>query len=649
MTKTKSLRELASLPVLYRTLEIELPSEKAVRAEGEAEQPAIYELAMSSETEVEHWWGIEILDHGRASVDLSRMKAGAAVLVDHYGDQVGVVESVRLDDDRIMRGGVRFSRNTRGQEVERDVQDRVRRHVSIGYRILKAKLVETREDGKDVWRITRWQPLEVSIVSVPADTTVGVGRSATASPEFPVEVDGVEVPAGAAGEEEANMLRNVKLDAGTGGGSAAPAVVETDGADKIEAQRADGIRAICKNEELPSHIAREFVGSTLTVDAVRERVAQWKATKGEPAPVVDQLDGLSDKERASYSYHKAIREYVLEHSNEGDGVEGLEREVHDKLVREFPGKYRGGLMIPTQTGKRSTLSSGVTGKGAELVQQTAGELIEVLRARTIALLAGARLLTGLTGPVGFPKVAAGGSVSWVAENPAADVADSDPTLGLALLEPKTMMGNIPFTRQLLMQSSFDVEGWTREELATYHGLALDRAFFHGLGSAGEPTGIYKTTGVFAKAFGSALPDLPGLMDMVVGIADKNADLGSMRFVTTPTMAGRLRCTQEFSGTNGATIWQGNLREGSVLGYNAMSSTQISKLMTGSESTGGTAHGVIFGNFADAFVALFGAMELVVDPYTKKKRGVVEITSFQLGDTMARHGESFAKGTAAIVP
>jgi len=71
---------------------------------------------------------------------------------------------------------VRFGRSDRAEEIFSDVKDGIRKHVSVGYLIHDALLVEQR-DGEDVWKITSWEPFEVSIVPVPVDINVGVGRN----------------------------------------------------------------------------------------------------------------------------------------------------------------------------------------------------------------------------------------------------------------------------------------------------------------------------------------------------------------------------------------------------------------------------------------------------------------------------------------
>lgn len=151
------------------------------------------ELAFSSEQPYERWWGVEILDHGKKSIRLDRLKSGGPLLCDHDArDHVGVIESVQISDDRVGRAVVRFGKSARAEEVFQDVKDGIRCNVSVGYVIHKAQLVETKEDT-ETYRVSDWEPYEVSLVSVPADASVGVGRAANEeSPIIPDQISNIK-------------------------------------------------------------------------------------------------------------------------------------------------------------------------------------------------------------------------------------------------------------------------------------------------------------------------------------------------------------------------------------------------------------------------------------------------------------------------
>lgn len=620
--KRSMLKAAGKLPKQYRDTEALV----RVTRESTETESALYEVAVSTESEVERWYGIEVLSHARGAVDLSRLKRGAAVLVDHYGDQIGVVESARVDEDKVLRAEIRFSDSARGQEVERDVARGIRRNISVGYFVKKVESDGTRDDGVEVIKVVRWQPAEVSIVSVPADVNAGVGRAA--GEEYSVEMD-----------EDTPETEERKMDE--------KVVVTTSAPAEAEALRAKGIRELCAANGLNDR-AQEYVASTLSLEAVAARIVEMTKTTGPAQPPNEEVQKKMAREMRNYSVVRAIQRKVAEAEGTGK-FDGLEAEVHAEIERDLPPevKRNGGFLIPMHV--RTTLDSLTLAKGSELVAEQAGQLIEMLRPQSVAIESGVRVLTGLVGPIAFPKQTAGATVYWVPENPASVVTDGEPSLGLSLMSPKTIQGNIPFTRQLLQQSSIGIEAWARDELSIGHGLAIDRAVFHGRGNNGEPTGVYAAAGVNAANMTnfSTIVNIAGgaLMGMISTIADQNADIGTLSWVTTPLMAGKLRVNLEFSAAGASTIWTGPLRQGTMLGYTARTSTQVSKVMTAGASPqpgSGAVHGMMFGNWADILLGLFGALEVVVDPYSNKKKGIIEVTTFQMADLLVRHGESFSK-------
>lgn len=131
------------------------------------------EASLSSEHPVRRWFGNEILVHADGAVALDRAAGGLPLLFNHdSGVPIGKVEDVRLVDGKL-RGTLRFSKNPKATEVWQDVRDGFLSHLSVGYRALKWE--ET--DGSDDVRVTSWEVFEASIVPVPADHTVGIGRS----------------------------------------------------------------------------------------------------------------------------------------------------------------------------------------------------------------------------------------------------------------------------------------------------------------------------------------------------------------------------------------------------------------------------------------------------------------------------------------
>lgn len=133
-------------------------------------------LSIASERPYERWWGIEVLDHKKQSIRDERLRAGAALLVGHDpGDQVGVVEKFEITAQKKLRILARFGRSARAEEIWQDVLDGIRRNTSVGY-IIHDLVLEKSEEGINTYRVTDWEPLEGSLVSIPADPSVGLGR-----------------------------------------------------------------------------------------------------------------------------------------------------------------------------------------------------------------------------------------------------------------------------------------------------------------------------------------------------------------------------------------------------------------------------------------------------------------------------------------
>lgn len=170
--------------LIYRDAAIDAAAVKADSRE--------VELSFASEQPVERYdWEsgtvyLEVLDHSPSSVDFSRLNNGGALLRDHNRSiQVGVISkgTARVDTDKMSRAKVKFSRSKIGSEEFQDVQDGIRTLVSVGYQVGR-EISREKANGVETRRF-EWMPYEVSTVSIPADTTVGVGRNQPSKPAEP--------------------------------------------------------------------------------------------------------------------------------------------------------------------------------------------------------------------------------------------------------------------------------------------------------------------------------------------------------------------------------------------------------------------------------------------------------------------------------
>lgn len=145
------------------------------------------ELSFSSETPYGRWFGDEILCHDEECINLERFNNGLGTALFNHdrGAVVGHVEKVWIEDNR-GKALVRFDEDEKSDMIFKKVQSGTLQGVSVGYSIKRYEVLDDKDSissngrfkGPDTYVVTDWEPLEISIVSVPADPTVGVGRSA---------------------------------------------------------------------------------------------------------------------------------------------------------------------------------------------------------------------------------------------------------------------------------------------------------------------------------------------------------------------------------------------------------------------------------------------------------------------------------------
>src|SRR5574343_584604 len=147
----------------------------SVRAEGEQKKLS---FSASSTEPYDRYYGTEVLSHEKSSIRMERFKRGAVPLLfnHNWDDPIGMVTGARVENERLVVDADVFATG-RAQEVLSMVEGGLR-NVSIGYRVHEF-LVNEKED---TYTATDWEPLEISVVTVPADSSVGIGRSEDTAP-----------------------------------------------------------------------------------------------------------------------------------------------------------------------------------------------------------------------------------------------------------------------------------------------------------------------------------------------------------------------------------------------------------------------------------------------------------------------------------
>lgn len=588
----------------------------AVERSAINEDTRTVELAFASETPYERWWGVEILDCTATAMRMGRLSSGGPLLCDHdTRDHIGVIESVQLGADRVARAVVRFGKSARAEEVYRDVVDGIRRNVSVGYQIHAAALVETKDDT-DTYRVTDWEPYEVSLVSVPADASVGIGRSAgEQSPVIPTQIT-----------KETTVSTPEAI---TQAAPAAPALSSADVRAQVAAERKTMQEILAIGEQFARFdgvaLARESLEKGETVDQLRGKI--MNAMTAAQTTQVTNLD-LSAKEQKRFSVFKAIRALA---DKTWRGAE-FEHECHAEILKRtgLPEAVHGGFFVPMDVQKRD-LTVGTASAGGNLVATDLQpqSFIDLLRARARVAQLGATVLPGLVGAVAIPKLTGAGTAYWLT-NEATAITEGNQTFGQLALAPKNLGAYTELSRQLMLQSTPAAEALVMNDLAKVLALAIDLAALEGSGSSGQPTGIASTAGI-GSVTGTSLA-WAGVVEFQTDTAGSNALADNSAYLTTPAVAGLLMQRQRFSSTD-TPLWTGSVLDGQMGGYRASTSTQL------------TAASMIFGDFSQVVIGEWGMLEIALNPYASFAAAITGIRAIQSVDVGIRQAAAFSRSTS----
>jgi HK97 family phage major capsid protein/HK97 family phage prohead protease len=568
-----------------------------------------FEFPFSSEYPVARYFGNEVLSHEMEAADLSRLNDGAPLLFNHNPDKVvGVVERAWVDGQK-KRGyvKVRFSRNSFAKEVMADVKDGVLRGVSFGYAINKM------EERGDNFVATQWSPYEVSVVSIPADPTVGVGRS--------LAIDSAAPAASPTPEPKVPEMENTTPD------------VEVIRSKAVEAERSRiaSITALGDKHGM-TDLARELIDGGRSLDEARAAFLEkidTRSTKVEHRIDTTSEVGLNDKETRSYSFIRALNFLANPGDKQAAEAAAFEREVSEAASKAY-GKPANGLMVPNEVLRRDLATSPATAGGNLVATELlAGSFIELLRNRLALANVGATVLNGLQGNIAIPKQTGAATAYWVGEGGAP--TESQETLGQVTMSPKTVGAFVDYSRRLLLQSSIDVEQMVRNDLARVIALEIDRAGLYGSGSSNQPLGLVNTAGINTASL-TGYGTFAELVGMETEVAKDNADIGAMRYLMNASARGALKTTAKSTSAVAAGFVYEN---DEVNGYPVVLSNQLQL------------DDIVFGAFNQMIMGLWSGLDLTLDPYAGATSGTVRIIALQDVDFAVKQAGAFCYATGSL--
>ena len=591
------------------------------------------EFSFSSEHPVQRYFGDEVLSHEDGAVDLGRLADGAPVLFNHDPDRViGVVQRAWIDGKK-KRGmtSVKFSRNAFAQEVMADIADGVLRNVSVGY------FINNLEERGDNFVATSWQPYEVSVVGIPADPTIGIGRkletdgAATAAPptNFPSPIP----------MEDNLNIEAVRAEAATNAANA-------------ERIRIASITALTDRYDLKD------LGSTLiengrSIDEARAAVLEKIGAK--PIETVKPVD-MDQRDVKRYSLTAGIRAALSGDwsSREAGLVREMSAEVGKSMGRG-PSAEKAFFMPFSALTRATYVTSGATTGGnlvaTDLLDQ---EFIEFLRNRSVMLAAGVRTMPGLTGNVAIPR-RSGVATTYYLSTQTTAITQDESLFDQVTLTPRNLAALSKYSRQTLLQATPGIEELVRSDLIDGINVAMDLGILNGSASGGQPRGIMQTSGIGSVAIGTngGPITMEAMIDLETELTIDNVpvDRNSVSYVTNARVMGRLKRLRAGGSTttDGPFLVNDNLvaigrgaTPSVINGYPIYVTNQVPNTLV-KGSSGAVCSAVVIGDYSQAMLGLWGnGLEITVgedaDDFSRALTSVRGIVAY---DVAVRDPKCFA--------
>jgi len=373
----------------------------------------------------------------------------------------------------------------------------------------------------------------------------------------------------------------------------------------------------------------------------QEQVAAELA--GRQRPSANRRSSEDDSARREYSFLKAIRG-----AKDPDKLTGLEKEMHDEAVKEARslGQEVHGVGVPLlvlqgRERRDNTVTQGdQPADGRTLVRDEYRGMIELLRDRLVTRDLGATVLTGLQGDINFPTNTQGAVSTWKGEIETLD--KSNVKFGGQKMTPHRLGTYADMSKQLIIQSSIDIEAFVRNEIIGSVTRAVDMAAIYGDGQDNEPLGVLNNAGIskFVGGTNGAVPDLATLVALEAMVDVNNAALGSLKYLLSTKIKGTLK-TQPVAAGNPLMVLNNNTE---LNGYPFIASNLIKDKTKGSSSL---ASALLFGNWNDLFIGQWGGMDITRDDVTLALKGEVRLVINTFWDIMLRRQKSFAAMLDAI--
>ncbi|EKB8274043.1 phage major capsid protein [Salmonella enterica] len=591
----------------------------------------------------------EILVHDKDAVDLDVLNDKASLLFNHeFDNHIGVVVpgSARIDEDGVGRALVKFSQvGQLANETYDKVKEGTMSKVSVGYTVLEGHA----DFSKGVYYVTKWQPYEISIVSVPADSSVGVGRSLNTITDEPAnneENREVEVETEIKPEEEIRSeenkeqeeLNNEESNSGTGDRSDRSETVEEEKVTPEETrseeenknenseelntdtQESDDERqnnAETGEEEKPVEVEKPFKRSQEDTDEIRAIGKHLNISEDEIQRAIEdkEITVESFKQRAlninteSKTFAKGKNNMTdtiktlenrfdlsaaLRSLSQEKALEGAEAEYSQEMARQAAQRGRAqrsnSVFVPT-----SALAPVV---GTEIRHDS---FVDLLLEKSVLGALGVNTLTGLTAPISLPRMNKNATDAFGFVNENGEGALSDVAFDGVPMSMKTFTGAVAISRQSML-SMPNVGALVAEHLIKASRIKLEKLILGNEEVANARAGLVKQLIDAGKVVKCGLTHKDFLVE-IAKLTDAGVDEAQIALAMRGALAADLAST---------------LRDQAVAGY-IMENGKIANRPV--HTSGVLAEGAILaGDFSALTIGEWAGLEIDVDTTSLRAKG-----------------------------
>lgn len=326
---------------------------------------------------------------------------------------------------------------------------------------------------------------------------------------------------------------------------------------------------------------------------------------------------------------------------DADGAHGFEAEISEELERALGTKLAlsGGLLVPPAVlfGPRAALDTGTTNAGEEFVFEGRGPFAMARRPLPRVQVLGATVIPGGRETLRIVRVTDGGTVAWVPEVPGSPVALEDLATADETLDMKLGVIGTAYSRDIAALSP-EFTDLLELELRAAAASAIDAGAVAGAGTD-EPEGLLTRADVPVVAMGDpdgGAPTWALLAEIEEAPAAADVDELASGWLTTAGVRRKLRETALLATAAAGPVWLGQ----TLLGHRALVSSIVPSDLT--KGAGTNLHGLLFGADWSSLVVHVLAVEIVTDPFSLKKQGLIEAIVYVHVGVGVRHPEAFVK-------